>query len=70
MKIFLKCQTWVNALILGLNGSLQAFLSIFIIHLMNLIDALQTNLHILQRIEEVHQLLHRRIELSALWLTR
>ena len=29
-----------------------------IIHLVNLVDTFQTNLHILQGIEEVHQLLH------------
>ena len=54
----------VNAFILVLNGSLQTYLSVLIIHLVNLIDTLQANLHILQRIEEVHQLLHRGVELT------
>ena len=44
--------------------SQQAILSVLIIHLMNLIDTFQADFHILNGIEEVHELLHRRVELS------
>ena len=44
--------------------SQQALLSVLIIHLMNLIDSFQTDFHILLGIEEVHELLPRRVELS------
>ena len=44
--------------------SQQAILPVLIIHLVNLIDSFQTDFHILNGIEEVHELLHRRVELS------
>ena len=47
-----------------IKTSQQALLSVLIIHLVNLIDTFQTDFHILNGIEEVHELLHRRVELS------
>ena len=53
----------VYALILFFHRGFQSLLAILVIHSVNFVDAFKTNLYILHRIEETHQLFHGRVKL-------